>query len=95
MAITRDDVRRVAALARLHLEPGDEARAAVDLDHILDAFATLASLETSGVEVWRPLDVPGAPLREDAATNPEADEALLANAPDPHGRLFHVPKIIE
>jgi hypothetical protein len=27
--------------------------------------------------------------------NPPAGEDLLAGAPDRHGRLFHVPKIIE
>ena len=35
MAITRDEVRRVAALARLRLEPGEEERLTADLDHIL------------------------------------------------------------
>lgn len=95
MAITRDDVRRVANLARLHLAPEEEERFTADLNHILDAFTTLQALPTEGVEVMRPLDTELAPLRDDVAANPPADEALLAGAPDRHGRLFHVPKIIE
>ena len=95
MAITRDDVRRVASLARLHLTPEEEARFTDDLNHILDAFTTLQALDTTGVDVMRPLDDPPAPMRDDAVTNAPGDDALLANAPDRHGRLFHVPKIIE
>lgn len=95
MAITRDDVRRTALLARLTLTPEEEERLTTDLNHILDAFTTLQSLPTDDVEVMRPLDTDLAPLRDDAVANPPADEALLAGAPDRHGRLFHVPKIIE
>lgn len=95
MAITRDDVRRTALLARLSLTPAEEDRLTADLSHILDAFTTLEALPTAGVEVMRPLDRELAPLRDDAVANPPADEALLAGAPDRHGRLFHVPKIIE
>ena len=95
MAITRDDVRRTAVLARLALTPEEEERFTADLNHILDAFTTLQALPTDDVEVMRPLDTELAPLRDDVAANPPADEALLATAPDRHGRLFHVPKIIE
>lgn len=95
MAITRDDVRRVAGLARLQLTAEEETRFTDDLNHILEAFTTLQALDTTGVEVMRPLDSPPAPLRGDAATNHPADDALLAGAPDRQGRLFHVPKIIE
>ena len=95
MAITRDDVRRTALLARLALTPAEEDRLATDLDHILDAFTTLQALPTAGVAVMRPLDRDIAPLRDDAVVNAPGDDALLASAPDVHGRLFHVPKIIE
>ena len=95
MAITRDEVRRVAALARLRLEPGEEERLTADLDHILDAFAKLRALDTTGVPPARALAEPATPLRDDDVVNPPADEALLANAPAREGRHFRVPKIIE
>ena len=95
VAITRDEVRRVAALARLRLEPAEEARLTADLDHILDAFQKLGALDTTGVPPARALAEPTTPLRDDAVTNPDADEDLLANAPAPEGRYFRVPKIIE
>jgi aspartyl-tRNA(Asn)/glutamyl-tRNA(Gln) amidotransferase subunit C len=95
VAITRDEVRRVAALARLHLSADEEARLAGDLDHILSAFATLQALDTTGLEPMRPVDIADAPLRPDGAVNPPAADALLEQAPDRQGRLFHVPRIIE
>jgi aspartyl-tRNA(Asn)/glutamyl-tRNA(Gln) amidotransferase subunit C len=95
VAITRDEVRRVAALARLRLEPAEEERLTADLDHILEAFARLRTLDTTGVEPARALAEPATPLRDDAVTNAEATDELLANAPAPDGRYFRVPKIIE
>jgi aspartyl-tRNA(Asn)/glutamyl-tRNA(Gln) amidotransferase subunit C len=95
MAITRDEVRRVAALARLHLEPAEEERLAHDLAQILDAFAKLTTLDTTGVTPARALAQPTTPLRDDVVTNPEASDELLANAPATDGRYFRVPKILE
>lgn len=95
MALTRDEVRQVAALARLRLEPDEETRLTADLGHILDAFTRLAALDTTGVEPTAHVDPEAAPLREDAVTNPEAPDALFAGAPARSGRLFRVPRIIE
>ena len=95
VAITREEVRRVATLARLRLEPAEEERLTADLDHILEAFVRLRLLDTTGVAPARALAEPATPLRDDAVTNPEASDELLANAPAPEGRYFRVPKIIE
>jgi aspartyl-tRNA(Asn)/glutamyl-tRNA(Gln) amidotransferase subunit C len=95
VAITRDEVRRVAALARLRLAPDEEERLTADLGHILDAFARLQTLDTLDVPPTAHVDDFGAELRADEVCNPAADEALLANAPARSGRLFRVPKIIE
>jgi aspartyl-tRNA(Asn)/glutamyl-tRNA(Gln) amidotransferase subunit C len=98
VAITRDEVRRVAALARLRLEPEEEARLTADLGHILDAFAKLQSLDTSGVPAGSPSlggEPAATPLRDDVVTNPDAGDDLLANAPAQDGRFFRVPKILE
>ena len=48
MAITRNDVRQVATLARLRLTPDEETALAADLGHILDAFTRLQALDTTG-----------------------------------------------
>jgi aspartyl-tRNA(Asn)/glutamyl-tRNA(Gln) amidotransferase subunit C len=95
VAITREEVRRVAALARLRLEPAEEERLTADLDHILEAFTRLQALDTSGVEPTAHVEDFGAYLREDVVTNHAAGDEALANAPARDGRHFRVPKIIE
>jgi len=95
VAITREEVRRVAALARLRLEPAEEERLTADLDHILEAFARLAAVDTSAVPPTAHVEDDRAAFRDDAVTNPPAAEGLLANAPARDGRFFRVPKIIE
>jgi aspartyl-tRNA(Asn)/glutamyl-tRNA(Gln) amidotransferase subunit C len=95
VAITREEVQKVAALARLQLEPDEDARLTADLDHILDAFARLRTVDTSGVEPTAHVEDFGALMREDEVANPPAGEELLAGAPAREGRLFRVPKIIE
>jgi aspartyl-tRNA(Asn)/glutamyl-tRNA(Gln) amidotransferase subunit C len=95
VTLTRDEVQRVAALARLHLTADEAERLTVDLGRLLEHFARVQALDTTGVEPTAHVDDFGARLRDDVVTNPPADEALLANAPVREGRLFRVPRIIE
>jgi aspartyl-tRNA(Asn)/glutamyl-tRNA(Gln) amidotransferase subunit C len=95
VAITPEEVRRVAVLARLRLEPAEEERLAADLDHILGAFARLRAVDTTGVEPTAHVEGAGTPLRDDVAANAAAGDEALANAPARDGRFFRVPKIIE
>lgn len=95
MPISLDEVRRVAALARLRLEGDEEHRLAAELGAILEAFERLQQLDTTGIEPTAHVEEFATQLRADEVTNPPADEALLANAPARDGRRFRVPKIIE
>jgi aspartyl-tRNA(Asn)/glutamyl-tRNA(Gln) amidotransferase subunit C len=95
MRITVEEVRRVAELARLRLEPAEEERFTADLAHILDAFDRLQALDTADVPATATVDDFGALLRDDEVRNSPAGEELLANAPAREGRLFRVPRIIE
>ena len=95
MAITRDDVRRVASLARLRLEADEETRLTADLDNILESFARLQTVDTTGVEATAHVEDMVPFVRDDVVANPPASDTLLANAPARSGRHFRVPKIIE
>ena len=95
MALSRDEVRHIALLARLQLSAEDEAAFAEQLGHILQYFEKLGTLDTSAVApTAHVVDVASA-YREDAVTNPPAAEALRANAPARDDNFFKVPKIIE
>lgn len=95
VTITLDEVQRVAALARLQLTADEIEHLATDLGRLLEHFARVQALDTTGVEPTAHVDDFGARLRDDAVTNPPAGDALLANAPAREGRLFRVPRIIE
>jgi aspartyl-tRNA(Asn)/glutamyl-tRNA(Gln) amidotransferase subunit C len=95
MPLTRDEVSKIALLARLELSPEEQAVFTDQLDHILDYFRKLDTLDTSAVEPTATVvDIDDA-YRDDVVSNSPAVEDLLANAPAADGRLFRVPKIIE
>jgi len=95
MKITREEVQRVALLARLRLTPQEESQLTEQLDHILSYMEKLGELDTSNVEPFsHAVDAVNA-MREDIVTNRPSADALLANAPDRDATYFKVPKIIE
>jgi aspartyl-tRNA(Asn)/glutamyl-tRNA(Gln) amidotransferase subunit C len=102
MAITEQEVTRIARLARLKLSAEQNTQAQGDLTKILGLIQELQAVDTHGVE---PLAHPLSALRdvhlrlrEDVITeesSPERREALMANAPGKAAGLFLVPKVIE
>jgi aspartyl-tRNA(Asn)/glutamyl-tRNA(Gln) amidotransferase subunit C len=93
--ITREDVRHVAALARLELSTDEEERLVTELEAILGYVETLDELDTEGVPpTAHALDVAAA-FRDDEVRNAPQVESLLTNAPDRSQGFFRVPKIIE
>ncbi len=98
MKITEREVRYVADLANLRLTDEEIHRMAADLDGILTHMDKLNELDTSDVEpMAQVLYEAGetATLREDVERAPLANEAALANAPQPGAGYFKVPKVIE
>ena len=95
MALSRDDVRHIALLARLELSADEEATFTEQLDHILQYFEKLSSLDTQDIEPTAHVVQMEAAYREDVVTNPPGPEELRSNAPARDGDFFKVPKIIE
>ena len=93
--ITREEVTKVAALARLSLEPGVAERMTSELDQILEYVQTLAQVDTADVEPTAHAVPLPTPLREDRAAAPMDPELAVANAPEHEGTAFVVPKVIE
>jgi|SRR5215510_7117291 len=95
MKIGLEEVRRVAALARLALTPAEEELLTVQLDSILQFVEKLNEVDTSAVEPLAHVVAVGNALREDRIGNQPATDLLLANAPAREKDFFKVPKIIE
>jgi len=95
MSITKSAVERVAHLARIHIEPVDMDKYAVDLSQILDLVEQMNSVPTSKVEpLAHPQDIK-LRLRPDKVTEVNARARLQAVAPATERGLYLVPRIIE
>ena len=95
MAITREEVRHIALLARMPLNEDEEIAFAQQLDHILEAFTNLDRLDTDAVEPTAHIAPMATPFRDDVVSTTPDTDAWLANSPARDGRFFKVPKIIE
>jgi aspartyl-tRNA(Asn)/glutamyl-tRNA(Gln) amidotransferase subunit C len=99
MSLDLTTVRRVATLARLHVEEQDLPRLQAELNGILGWIEQLQALDTRGVEPMSggaPEGQTSLPMREDAVTDGGQRAAVLANAPEvAEGAFFAVPKVVE
>ena len=94
MKITREEVQRVAALARLELSADEVARMTGHLDSILSYVAKLDELDTTGVAPTTHTQAVVNAFREDAVRPSLPREQALANAPERSDEAFVVPRII-
>lgn len=102
MSLTTLDIQRIANLARLALQPDEEARM---LDKINDFFGIveqISAVNTTGVvPMAHPVDaMRNSPemalrLRTDTVSEPNQREANQQSAPAVENGLFLVPKVIE
>ena len=92
--LDREQVHKVALLARLELSPAEEETFSTQLSNILDYFEQLSELDVSDVlPTTRAIDVSNV-VRADSLQPYPDREAILNEAPDREGDFFKVPKII-
>jgi aspartyl-tRNA(Asn)/glutamyl-tRNA(Gln) amidotransferase subunit C len=95
MAISNDEVRAMAKLARLTIEPDDIPAYAEQLSGILAFVARMDEIDTSVVEpLAHPLDLT-ARLRPDLVSESDQRELFQSLAPEVERGLYLVPKVIE
>lgn len=99
MALTPQDVSRIAHLARLELQPDEELRMLAQLNDFFGIVEKMSAVDTSGVEpLYTPLSAVqevALRLREDRVTESNEREANQRSAPAVEDGLFLVPKVIE
>ena len=95
MSLTVDQVKKVAALARLELPDADLAKMADQLNAILGYVDQLAAVNTDGVEpMAHPLPVQNV-FREDVPVPSLPVDAALQNAPTRLADFFGVPAVFD
>ena len=99
MALTPQDIARVANLARLELRPDETERTLSQLNGFFALVEQMDAINTDGVEpLAHPAAVLGAValrLRDDIASEPNQRDASQISAPAVERGLFLVPKVIE
>lgn len=92
--IDREQVRKVALLARLELTPEEEEKFTTQLGSILDYFEQLSELDIDKVQpTTRAIDVSNVTRQDELKPYPNK-EAILNCAPDQEGEFFKVPQIL-
>ena len=99
MALTAQDIERVAALARLELSRDEAALALSQINGFFSIVQAMQAVDTTGIE---PLAHPVAVmadvqlrLREDVVSEPDDRQANQQSAPAVERGLYLVPKVIE
>jgi len=95
VALSREQVRHIAMLARLELTPEEEAMFSEQLASILEYIETLREVDTTDVQPTAHMVDSENPLRRDEVVNKPQVDLMLSNAPERDGDYFKVPKIIE
>lgn len=93
MAVTIDDVRHIAELARLGLDSERARNLVAELNTILGHMDALSKVDTTGVEATVGVGAAGTPLRADAGPPPPLTHAPAAFAPAMRKGLFVVPRL--
>jgi aspartyl-tRNA(Asn)/glutamyl-tRNA(Gln) amidotransferase subunit C len=95
MSLSKDEVDRIARLARLSVRPEESAAVIERLNRVLGMIETMRAVDTRGVEpMAHALDIVQR-LRPDEVTEADRRAALQAVAPAVERDLYLVPKVIE
>ena len=93
MAVTIDDVRHIAALARLGLTDTRAAAIVAELNTILGHMDALAKVDTAGVEEAIGVGAEGLPVRKDVGPPFPLARSLDAFAPSVRDGFLLVPRL--
>ena len=94
MALSEEQVRHVAVLARLGLTDEQVAQLAGELSGILEHIEKISELDLDGVEpMAHAVDVANVTRPDENRPGLSQEEALL-NAPEKEGGAFVIPRIV-
>jgi aspartyl-tRNA(Asn)/glutamyl-tRNA(Gln) amidotransferase subunit C len=95
VTLSTEDVRHVAMLARIGLEPGEEDFYAQQLSAILGHFERLREVDTDAISPTAQVVALENRMREDESRPGLTQAQALANAPEARDGLFVVRAIQE
>jgi aspartyl-tRNA(Asn)/glutamyl-tRNA(Gln) amidotransferase subunit C len=95
VSVSKDEVTRIASLARLELDEDAVDRMTEDMNAVLAHMEQLGEVDTEGVSPHSFLAGKSTPLQPDTVKIFPNREEALANSPKSEGTFFIVPQVIE
>ena len=95
MSLDKATVQNIAHLARIRVEDERLDTMVGELNSILGWVEQLSEVDTDGIPPLASVTGHGLPMRADEVTEGDLSEKVLANAPDPAGQFYSVPKVID
>jgi aspartyl-tRNA(Asn)/glutamyl-tRNA(Gln) amidotransferase subunit C len=95
MALTLDDVKRVAHLARIAISDAEAQSTHAQLGGIFNLIAQMEAVDVSNIEPMSHAQDVVQRLRDDAVTEVDQRDSFQAVAPQVDAGLYLVPKVIE
>ncbi|NIJ16472.1 Asp-tRNA(Asn)/Glu-tRNA(Gln) amidotransferase subunit GatC [Sphingobium vermicomposti] len=95
MSIDLQTVKKIASLSRISVTDAEAEAMVPELNNILGWVEQLGEVDVTGVEPMTAVIPNHQRLREDAVTDGNVRDRVLANAPQAEHGFFAVPKVIE
>ncbi|ANI76797.1 MULTISPECIES: Asp-tRNA(Asn)/Glu-tRNA(Gln) amidotransferase subunit GatC [Sphingobium] len=95
MSIDLQTVKKIASLSRISVTDAEAEAMVPELNNILGWVEQLGEVDVTGVEPMTAVIPNKLRLREDAVTDGDVRDRVLANAPQAEHGFFAVPKVIE
>jgi aspartyl-tRNA(Asn)/glutamyl-tRNA(Gln) amidotransferase subunit C len=95
MALTLDDVHRIAHLARIEIDASAAAEVHAKLTAIFAMINELQAVDTTGIVPMAHAQDIALPLRNDRVTDEDRHALYQSVAPAVEDGLYLVPKVIE
>lgn len=95
MALTLDDVRRVAHLAHIAIDDAEATSALTQLTRVFGLIEQMQAVDVSGIEPMAHAQDLVLRLRPDVVTEDDQRERFQAVAPEVEAGLYLVPRVVE
>jgi len=96
MPVSKEEVKKIAELARLKFEENELEDFTLQFNKILEYMDKLNELDTENVEpLSHPVEAKGNRFRKDERKTSVSRKEALKNAPDSSDEFFKVPKVIK
>ncbi|MBN66092.1 MAG: Asp-tRNA(Asn)/Glu-tRNA(Gln) amidotransferase GatCAB subunit C [Rickettsiales bacterium] len=95
MALTTEEVAKIARLARIRIDEKEQEHFAKEISDILHWVEQLQEVDVEGVEQMTSVADLALPWRRDEVNDGSIQGEVLKNAPESEYGCFVVPKVIE